>query len=681
MTSKRKRAIEACVPENGQNPFRKRKIGKSDGAHFDVHSGPNASGSRHANFHSMPSSTAGTGTLLPLSFPPEAARLTEDCIHEPSFGPFQQGFSARVAVPLPETGHKPWNFGSANIPNSQPLEARRPTKRLTKPSKTPQKLRSQGGKSAKPDRLTKGVISSALNRLAASQSPGLEIDENRRRDEVKNSRQSDHTIAAEHQLREEPAPRSDPALEPSEEGPVFSAQHHPGPQNAHHENLSYGKQYETEKRWKKGPGLKLQIILDTNVVIGHLDFLRRLLSSSHEDTELLVPKAVLTELDAFKGQHRAIDIYIGRKSIKQDMWCAARDATNWLLQATQAYKRVILQQMDDEPKQIRRSKDGDARILAYAIKVARRARAQAKRVALFSNDNILRLKAKSEGILAYCINDIGDDPHRLLSMLAAPRVKRFDSITNPQRVPHIEKGVLGVNIGNSQSSHLLTLPEQSGSGTCQSVVTKPPPNVRLEPLGNQIATDEEVIVVTPHANSGQTCLHNTEDRLSANQLGKRKDNNAPYLHSPRTSDSTDTPLISEDLDVLNRLLPKSTLPTQNQSCFPDDVIDSATSEKSSLNWLTREIPSAELDAFIGQPAAALSPSFVPDIDSAKQALNNILENLSQFFKKHPYQDPAEQYARAELTKSVIEHGRVVMNAVTPPAHKSVVQNPSSLTRL
>lgn len=88
-------------------------------------------------------------------------------------------------------------------------------------------------------------------------------------------------------------------------------------------------------------------------MIGHLDFLRRLLSSSHEDTELLIPKAVLTELDAFKSQHREIDIYIGRKSIKQDMWCAARDATNWLLQATQAHERVKLQKMNDEPKEIR----------------------------------------------------------------------------------------------------------------------------------------------------------------------------------------------------------------------------------------------------------------------------------------------------------------------------------------
>lgn len=157
-------------------------------------------------------------------------------------------------------------------------------------------------------------------------------------------------------------------------------------------------------------------------------------------------------------------------------------------------------------------------------------------------------------------------------------------------------------------------------------------------------------------NTFSTYLHNTENALSANQLGKRKENNAPDPISPRASDPTHTPLVSEDFDFLDGR------PIQS----PNDMSSSSKSETSSLNWLTREIPNEELDAFIGQPAAAPSPSFVPDIDSAKKALNNILENLSQFFKKHPYQDPTEQHARAELTRSVIEQGRVVMTAITPP---------------
>lgn len=667
MTGKRKRAVEPCVPEQGQNPFRKRKIGNSDGTHSDVNSGPSASGSRPAHFHCMPSSIAATGTVLPLSFPSERKRATVECVREPPFAPSKQGSNAKVVV-LPRT------FGTADIPNRY-RNVQRPSKRPIKSSKSQHKprphphqhkLRPNVQKSTNPDRLTKEVISSALSRLAASQSPGLEIDTNQRRDEVENVRQADHNIAAQDRLREEPALGSDPALGPSEEGSVISVQ----PQNAHHENLSNGKQYENEQRWKEATGLKLQIIMDTNVVIGHLDFLRRLLSSSHEDTELLIPKAVLTELDAFKSQHREIDVYIGRKSIKQDMWCAARDATNWLLQATQAHKRVILQNMNDEPKKMRQSKDGDARILAYAIKVARRARAQAKRVALFSNDNILRLNAKSEGILAYSINDVMDDPNRLLSAMAAPHVKKFNPIPNPPRVAHLEKDVLGVNVGNAQhkdceSSHQHTSPELSGSGISQSVVTKPPPNLSSEPLGKQIVIDEDVIIVMPHANTGHTYLHNTEGTLSANQLGKRKENDAPDPVSPH---STHRILISDDHENLDG----------SPIRVPHDTIGSSMSENSSLNWLTREIPSAELDAFIGQPAAAPSPSFVPDIDSAKQALNNILENLSYFFKKHPYQDPAEQHARAELTKTVIEQGRVVMTAITPPAQKSVAQNTSSL---
>ncbi|EGG05079.1 uncharacterized protein MELLADRAFT_88147 [Melampsora larici-populina 98AG31] len=670
MTGKRKRVIEACVPEQGQNPFRKLKMGKSDGTHSDVNSGANATSSRHANFHSMPSSTTGTGNVLPLSFPPERLRFTGHSIPDPPFAldvfplcdrdadvASKQVSNARVVLPR--------TIGSADIPNR--YRDVHPPSKQPKLTKIQRKLRSHAQKGTNHERPTKKVIVAALNRLAASQSPGLEIDENQRRDEVRNIRQADHNTAAQHRQGEEPALRSDPALEPSEEGSVFSAQHRTEPHNAHHENLSYGKQHEKEEMRKRGAGLKLQIILDTNVVIGHLDFIRRLLSSSHEDTELLIPKAVLTELDAFKTQHRETDVYIGRKSIKQDMWCAARDATNWLLQATQAHERVKLQNMGDEPKELRKSKDGDARILAYAIKVAHRALAQAKRVALFSNDNILRLNAKSEGILAYSINDVGDDPNRLLSAMTAPRVKKFDPITTPELVAHIEKGAPGANVGNSQSSHQLAPPKQSGSGISQSVVTEPLPNSNSEPLGNQIAIDEEVIIVMPHVNSGHTYVHNTEGALSANQLGKRKENNAPDPVSPRTSDPTDTTLISEDFDFLDGRPIES----------PNDMSSLSESENCSLNWLTREIPSEELDAFIGQPAAAPSPSFVPDIHSAKQALNNILENLSQFFKKHPYRDPAEQHARAELTRSVIEQGRLVMSAITPPTKESVVQNTSS----
>lgn len=63
------------------------------------------------------------------------------------------------------------------------------------------------------------------------------------------------------------------------------------------------------------------------------------------------------------------------------------------------------------------SRNGDARILAYALNVQRHARDQKIKVALFSNDNLLRLNAQSEGILALSIKDVRDEPLQLITAL------------------------------------------------------------------------------------------------------------------------------------------------------------------------------------------------------------------------------------------------------------------------
>lgn len=167
------------------------------------------------------------------------------------------------------------------------------------------------------------------------------------------------------------------------------------------------------------PTPRFQIILDTNILIGYLDFLRRLLSLSKTATQLLVPKAVLCELDALKSRHHDIDIYVGDTVVKRDMAFVARDATNWLLLATREIDQVIVQRLDEESLELSESRNGDARILAYALKAAQRAVENGIKIALFSNDNILRLNAQCEGIFALSIKDVRDDPARLLSILAA----------------------------------------------------------------------------------------------------------------------------------------------------------------------------------------------------------------------------------------------------------------------
>lgn len=92
------------------------------------------------------------------------------------------------------------------------------------------------------------------------------------------------------------------------------------------------------------------IVIDTNIILAHLHFLKYLHLLIRPPVQILVPKAVLKELDALKIQKdREIDISIGPKAWrKEKMGIVARDATKWLLHVTETSNEVVIQRMDDE---------------------------------------------------------------------------------------------------------------------------------------------------------------------------------------------------------------------------------------------------------------------------------------------------------------------------------------------
>ncbi|KAG0145309.1 hypothetical protein CROQUDRAFT_133839 [Cronartium quercuum f. sp. fusiforme G11] len=172
----------------------------------------------------------------------------------------------------------------------------------------------------------------------------------------------------------------------------------------------------------KPSATRFQIVLDTNIMLAHLHFLRHLLRLSPASVQLLIPKAVLFELDVLKTKHRDVEIKIGGQSVKQHMVQVTRDATNWLLEVTRGNKNVIVQRMEEETQEMSQNPNGDVRILAYALNLAKNSREQNVRIALFSNDNILRLNAHSEGILALSVKDVRGEPAQLLATLRSGRI-------------------------------------------------------------------------------------------------------------------------------------------------------------------------------------------------------------------------------------------------------------------
>lgn len=87
-------------------------------------------------------------------------------------------------------------------------------------------------------------------------------------------------------------------------------------------------------------------------MLAHLYFLRRLLPLLPVNVQLLVPKVVLTELDVLKMRRRDVEISVGGKAVKQAMGHVARDATNWLLEAAQGTRQVIVQRMEEETREM-----------------------------------------------------------------------------------------------------------------------------------------------------------------------------------------------------------------------------------------------------------------------------------------------------------------------------------------
>lgn len=92
------------------------------------------------------------------------------------------------------------------------------------------------------------------------------------------------------------------------------------------------------------------VIIDTNIILAHQAFLHYLRDLIGPPVQILVPKAVLKELDILKLQReREIEVSITSKVWKKEkMASVARDATKWLLKATEESADVVIQRMDDE---------------------------------------------------------------------------------------------------------------------------------------------------------------------------------------------------------------------------------------------------------------------------------------------------------------------------------------------
>jgi len=64
------------------------------------------------------------------------------------------------------------------------------------------------------------------------------------------------------------------------------------------------------------------------------------------------------------------------------------------------------------------SRNADARILSFAIRLQHRAAGEGGAIVLLSNDNLLRLNARSEGIMSYSTREVKQNPRILLAKIA-----------------------------------------------------------------------------------------------------------------------------------------------------------------------------------------------------------------------------------------------------------------------
>jgi len=102
------------------------------------------------------------------------------------------------------------------------------------------------------------------------------------------------------------------------------------------------------------------------------------------------------------------------------MGSLARQVTKWLLDLVKpGLSHVVLQKTNEESDEVKKNEDADTRILAYAHQLHRQARSHnpGQVVALLSNDNILRLRAQSEGICSLAMDDFRHSPRQILACI------------------------------------------------------------------------------------------------------------------------------------------------------------------------------------------------------------------------------------------------------------------------
>ncbi|POW10495.1 hypothetical protein PSHT_08759 [Puccinia striiformis] len=214
----------------------------------------------------------------------------------------------------------------------------------------------------------------------------------------------------------------------------------------HHNNLSIRcpklQPQQAKSTLSKRPNLplvmpgdvaKIDIVLDTNILLAYQHFLRALIPFLGSSCRLLIPTAVISELDVQKNRPYLIDVFeAGRFVSQQPMSQLARQASKWLL----ACRITPFQFSPPEAhRRIRTTTKAQGRgyqILTYAHQIYHQAKSQEVNtiIALLSNDTLLRLRAQSEGICSLAMSDFRHSPRQLESY-----IRKTVSLRSNQAVP------------------------------------------------------------------------------------------------------------------------------------------------------------------------------------------------------------------------------------------------------
>ncbi|KNE95248.1 hypothetical protein PSTG_11419 [Puccinia striiformis f. sp. tritici PST-78] len=161
------------------------------------------------------------------------------------------------------------------------------------------------------------------------------------------------------------------------------------------------------------------MVLDTNILLTYQHFLQALIAFLRSSCWLLIPVAVIRELDVQKNCPYLIDVFeAGRFVSQQPMSQLARQAYKWLLALVISHpSSVALQKLTEELEQLQKHKDGDTRILTYTYNIYHQAKSREVNTitALLSNDTLLRLRAQSAGICSLAMADFHHSPRQIKS--------------------------------------------------------------------------------------------------------------------------------------------------------------------------------------------------------------------------------------------------------------------------